>query len=102
MANIGEQATELQIAAKELKNQIGKVIIAFDKATSNVTPYHDSLIGGNGMAVWDTADKRVLIDMERKAKQIMIVIKDFDTATLSINELSIKANEIISKFTDSN
>jgi hypothetical protein len=79
---------------------MGKVTIATDKIVSNATPYRDALLGGTGRENREAADGRVLIDLERKAKQILIVIKDFDTAMLSTDTLMEKANGILAEIHD--
>jgi hypothetical protein len=99
-ANFSERATGLQSVAKELEGQITKVTVASDKIASNVTPYRDALLGGNGRDNRDAVDERVIIDLERKAKQIMIVIKDFESSTVTPDELAVKANGIIANIKD--
>lgn len=99
-ANFNEQASGLQTAAREIESHVGKVTSATDKITSNATPYRDALLGDPGKTTNDAAVERVLIDVERKAKQIMIVIKDFDTATITIDKLVDKVNGIIAKIQD--
>ena len=91
--NFRESANGLQVAAT-------KVASASDKLASNATPYRDALVEGSGRATKDTVDGRVLIDTERKAKQILIVIKDFDTSMLDTDQLMEKANNIIVKIDD--
>jgi hypothetical protein len=99
-ANFNERASGLQTVAKEIENQVGKVTTATDKIVSNATPYRDALLGDPEKAAQGVAAERVLVDMERKAKQIMIIIKDFDTATMTIDKLVDKANGIIVKIQD--
>jgi hypothetical protein len=45
----------------------------------------------------DVTDGRVLIDAERKAKQIMIIIKDTDSSMINTDILKEKANGILVK-----
>jgi hypothetical protein len=99
-ANVSERASGLQAVAKELESQMGKVTVATDKIASNPTPYRDALLEGDGRTSREAVDGRVLIDIERKAKQILIVIKDFDTAMTSTDDLKEKANNIIAKIKD--
>jgi hypothetical protein len=98
--NLSKRATGLQEAAKELENQVDKVTVASDKIASNATPYRDALKGGTGREARDAVDGRVLINMERKAKQIIIIIKDFDTVMMTTDELMEKANGIIAEIKD--
>jgi hypothetical protein len=99
-ANFSEQANGLKAAAKEIETHMGKVTSATNKIVSNATPYCDALLGGTGRENREAADGRVLIDLERKAKQILIVIKDFDTAMLSTDTLMEKANGILTEIRD--
>lgn len=77
-----------------------KVASASDKLANNASPYRDTLVEGLGRASKDSVDSRVIIDTERKAKQILIVIKDFDTSMLDTDQLMDKANSIIAKIND--
>jgi hypothetical protein len=99
-ASVSERASGLQAVAKELESQMGKVTVATDKIANNPTPYRDALTEGIGRTNRDLVEGRVLIDMERKAKQILIVIKDFDSAMITTDELKEKANGIIAKIKD--
>jgi hypothetical protein len=92
--NLCERTSGLQAAAKEIERQVGKVTDATEKIANNPTPYRDALIEGSGRAIREAVDGRVLINVERKAKQIMIVIKDFDSAMISTDALKDKANGI--------
>lgn len=47
-------------------------------------------------------DERVLIKIDCKAEQIILIIKDHDTALLNPEKLASKANRIIDKITDPN
>ena len=100
-AHLNEKTDGLQTAAKDLETQIGKVTAAPPVPANYTTPYRDALLGGNGGDATDTAEARVLIDMERKAKQLMIVLIDNDTAALHPDELASKANNILGKIEDS-
>src|SRR5260370_707242 len=92
MANIGEWVERLQAVAKEIKSHIGKVTNATDKLTSNPTPYQDALLEGTGRMGRDVVDGRILYEIERKAKQILIDFKDNKTAMISTQALIDKAN----------
>ena len=99
-ANVSERAEGLQAVAKDIKSQMGKVTDATDKIASNATPYRDALIDGNGRASKEAVDARVLIDTERKAKQILVMIRDNETSLTSTEALIEKANGIIAKIND--
>ncbi len=100
MPNIGEQVDGLQAAAKEIKSHIGKVTNATDKLTSNPMPYCDALVERTGRMGRDVVDGRILYEIERKAKQILIDFKDNETAMTSTEALIDKANGIIVSIED--
>src|SRR5258708_20884405 len=100
MANIGEWVDRLQAVAKEIESHIGKVTNATDKLTSNPTPYQDALLEGTGRMGRDVVDGRILYEIERKAKQILIDFKDNKTAMISTEALIDKANGIIASIED--
>ena len=97
-----DRANGLHSVAKELEGQISKVAVASDKIANNAAPYQDALLGGTRSDYRNVVDKRVLIDIDHKAKQIMLIIKDHDTALLNPEELANKANGIIDKIIDPN
>lgn len=99
-ASFNERTSGLQAVVKEIEGHVGKVTIATDRIASNATPYRDALLGDPDRVTKEAVEGRVLIDLERKAKQIMIIIKDFDTATMSVDNLVDKANGIIATIQD--
>src|SRR5258708_17859947 len=95
-ANIGERVEGIQVAAKEIESHVERVTDATDKIASNVMPYRDTLTGGPGRIGGEAAiDGRIQLDVERKAKQILIDFKDNNAAMTSTEALIDKANEII-------
>jgi hypothetical protein len=99
-SNFNEHANGLQTVAKDLEGQISKVAATSDKIANIATPYRDALLGENGRDQRESVNEWVLIDVECKAKQIMIIIKDHHTALLNPEELANRANEILEKIKD--
>jgi hypothetical protein len=85
----------LQTAAKELEQQIGKATTAPTNLAHNATPYRDALMGGHDRDARESTEARVMIEVEQKAKQLMIIIKDNDITALHPEELANKANDIL-------
>jgi len=73
-----------------------------DKIANNPMPYCNTLVDGTSKATRDRTKGRILIDLERKAKQIMIIIKDFGSAMVNTDKLMEKANSIITRIKDNN
>lgn len=98
---LSNRADTIQTAVKEIDSQVGKVNDATTKFVNNPTPYRDTLVKGMDGVLRESAETRVRIDVERKAKQILIVIKDFDTAFLEPDALLNKVNKVIGEIEDS-
>ena len=96
--NFDKQAEVLQTAATEIENQMSKVANVNNNIANLPTSYRDALIGGNAKKSGEMVDSRVLIDVERKAKQILIMFKDEDALTMNTHDLMVKANDILDKF----
>ncbi len=100
IASIGKRAEGLQAVAREIESHVGKVTNATDRLANNATLYRDTVIGGAGRSGGKAVDGRIQIDVERKAKQILIDFKDNNTAMTSTEALIDKANEIIVSIDD--
>jgi len=100
--SISEQAEGLQVMAKEIESYVGKVTTATNKLTSNTTPYWDALIEGQGRMEGENTNGKVIYDIKRKAKQILIDFKDSEMAMTSTDTLIKKANGIIVSINDNN
>jgi hypothetical protein len=88
--------------AKDLETSINKVTEATNKLTSD-TPYKNALLTGVGNTNRANVDPRVLSDLDRKARQILVEIYDTegnDTMAKSLTELIGKANEAIASIDD--
>lgn len=99
LKEVGESAA----LAKDLANKIGKVSEATNKIASGDVPYRDALLTEPKRSNRANADPRILSDMDRKAKQILVKIYDTegnDTLAKSLTELVSKANEAIASIED--
>jgi len=102
------KATEdLKGGTKDLICKVGNVTSMADKIASIMQSYRDILAARQPEAPSHrtSVDPKVLGDMERKAKQILIDTFDEEGTTTidkSLVELVDKANEVISKMTDAN
>jgi hypothetical protein len=99
-SNFNKHANGLQTVTKDLEGQISKVAATSNKIANIATLYQDALLGENGRDQRESVNEQVLIDVECKAKQIMIIIKDHHTALLNPEELANRANEILEKIKD--
>jgi hypothetical protein len=99
---LSEQTEGLQAVTKELENQVSKVSDVSNKLASSPTPYRDAVLGGNTEGTKESTHVRVLIDVEKKAKQIMVIVKDHDVALMDPEELTVRANNIIANLEDNN
>jgi hypothetical protein len=93
----------LSEATKEISSKVGKVNDATDKIASDSQTYRDVLAQSPAVVTKFALDPKVLGDMERKARQILIDIFDEDgnnTLANSLTELIAKANEAIGKIVD--
>jgi len=98
------KATEdLKGGTNDLICRVGNVTSVADKIASTTQSYRDVLVARQAPSHKNNVDPKVLGDMERKAKQILIDTFDEEgTNTLEKSQLELvdKANEVISKLTD--
>ena len=81
--------------SKELDSKVAKVTGAADQLVAANTPYRDAVLSKTPQALKAHTDPKVLGDMERKAKQILVEIYDTegnDTMAKSLTELKDRAN----------
>jgi hypothetical protein len=96
-------AQNLNEATKEISSKVGKVNDTADKIASDAQTYREVLARSPTVVSKLALDPKVLGDMERKARQILIDIFDEDgnnTLASSLTELIAKANEAIGKIAD--
>jgi uncharacterized protein YoxC len=90
-------------ATNEISSKVGKVNEAADKIATTTQSYRDALTQNPVTANKSSLDPKVLGDMERRARQILVDIHDEDgndTLAKSLTELIAKANETIGKIED--
>jgi hypothetical protein len=98
-------AEELKGGTNELISKIGNVTTVADKIADTTQSYRDVLVARQAPAHMTSVDPKVLGDVERRAKQILIDLYDKDGANIlgrSLEEQVGKANEVIDKMTDAN
>ena len=95
---------DLKKTTKEITNKVGKVNDATDKIATTTQSYCDILLQNLVAAAGKySLDPKILGDMERKARQILVDIHDQDNSealSKSITEVISKANDSLGKITD--
>ena len=89
--------------SKELESKVAKITDTADQLVVATTPYRDAVLSKPPQTIKSFTDPKVLGDMERKAKQILIEIFDVegnDTMAKSLTELKDKANESLAAIVD--
>ena len=89
---------EAKTDTKDLASKVNKVTNTTDKIASDANSYRTALLSKPVAANKTAADPRVLSDMERKAKQILVDIYDKDNDNIlskSLTYIVEKANETI-------
>jgi hypothetical protein len=102
---VAKEAEVSKDAVKDLADNLGKVTEATNKLAKDTSPYRTALLSNGRQANAVNADPRVLYDLDRRDKQILIDIFDKEgTNTLanSLAELVGKANEALGKIEDAN
>ena len=98
------KATEgLKSETSDILNKIGKVTNATDKIASTTQSYRDVLVTRQSPTLKASADPKVLGDIDRRAKQVLVEIFDEEgenTMDKSLTELLTKANEVLDKMVD--
>ena len=99
LKEVGESAA----LAKDLASRVGKVSEATNKIASGVGSYRDALLADPIRSNRPASDPRVLSDIDRKARQILIEIFDTDDNNAmgkSLTELVREANEAFASMDD--
>jgi hypothetical protein len=94
---------EVKEATNEIANKIGKVTDITDKIASTTQSYCDILAQNPAPINKPSLDPKILSDMERKARQILVEIFDEEgnnTLEKSLTELLSKANDALGKIED--
>ena len=96
--NTAKDTETLKAASAEMKTSLGKVNISTAKVVDTAVSYCDALLakGTSPSPPHATSvDHRVISDMERKAKQVLIIYHNEEVENKSQTDLKDKANEII-------
>ena len=99
LKEVGESAA----LAKDLASRVGKVSEATNKIASGVGSYRDALLADPIRSNRPAADPRVLGDIDRKARQILVEIfntSDNNAMGKSLTELVREANEALTSMVD--
>ena len=94
---------EIKGSSNDIINKLGKVTNVADKIADTTQSYRDVLVTRQTETHKASAPPRILGDMERRAKQILIDIYDEEGSNAlekSLEELTDKANEILAKMSD--
>ena len=96
-------AEDLKGGTNDILNKVGNVTSVADKIASTTQSYRDVLVARQTPTFKATADPKILGDMDRRAKQVLVDIFDEageNTFDKSLGDLQSKANEILDKMTD--
>jgi hypothetical protein len=110
--NVQKAAQTSMDTVKDLKgdtstilNKLGQVTTVADKIASTTQSYREALVSGQATSLRANADPKVLGDMDRKAKQILVdTFGEEGEASMnkSLTELIDKANEALDNMKDAN
>jgi hypothetical protein len=102
-SNSLKEIKETKADIKEIANKIGKVTDTTEKIATDTVSYRDALLTRPAQSIRAGVDPKVLSDMDRKAKQILIDVYGEEGDKLlakSITEILSIANEAITKIED--
>jgi hypothetical protein len=94
---------EIKVAAKDIASKIGKVTDATDKIATTTQSYRDILAQNPAPVNKPSLDPKVVSDMERRARQVLVEIfneEGNNTLEKSLTELVSKANDALDKIKD--
>lgn len=97
-------AEEIKGRTSDIINGVGKVMSIMDKIADTMQSYHNILLSRQTPANKASVDPKVLGDMERKDRQILVDIFDKEgTCTMdkSLMELMELANKVLDQMSDS-
>jgi len=90
-------------ATKELAGKVGKITDTAERIATDTSKYRDAVLTKPTQTIRAATDPKVLGDLERKSRQILIEHLDTEGMNLlgkSLTELTAKANEAISMIKD--
>ena len=99
-----KDVTAIKDATKDLENKVGNVSDAANKIAVTTETYCDAVLKSPAQHNKANTDPKILGDMDRKAKQVLVQIFDTegnDTLAKSLTELKERANEALKVMTDS-
>ena len=91
-------------ATKDLTGKVGKITNTADRIATDTSKYRDAVLSRPAQTLRTNADPKVLADIERKSRQILVelpVTEEKHTLGKSLSELTEKANEAITAIVDS-
>jgi hypothetical protein len=100
---LNKSSVNLSTVTKELESKLVKVNNATDKIANTASSYRDMLLDKPVNSLRSNANPKVLNDMDRRVRQIMIAYSTAeDNATLNTNLLDLKekANSLVSEMED--
>ena len=101
--SLSKSTESLQAVTKELESKVSKVNDTTDKLASTTMTYRDALMEKTTNPPGPDTDPRVISDMDRKVRQVLIAYnKDEENATLNVSllELKDKANRTVTEIDD--
>jgi hypothetical protein len=101
--SLSRSTETLHLTTKELEGKMAKVNDSTDKLANTTKSYRDAMMAKSANPNRSCADPKVLINMDRKARQILIRYdSDEENATInaSILELKDRANKIVTEMDD--
>jgi len=96
--SLNKSAENLRTTTKDLESKVVKVNDSTDKLASTTKSYRDAIIAKPPSPIRASADPKVLINADRRSRQILIgygTSEDNATMNTSLLELKNKANKII-------
>jgi hypothetical protein len=97
---IATAAMGIDASTKELENKVTKVTDATDQIASTTKSYKNALLTQSSHPSGSMMDLKLMDDLERKAKQILVVIHSDDLAGKSQDGIKSKANKAIEEVED--
>ena len=100
---IQKEVETVKNTSKELESKVVKITDTADKIAVATTPYRDAVLSKPAQTNRAFTDPKVLGDIDRKAKQVLVEIFDTDLDNMmakSLTELKDRANEAIAAMGD--
>jgi hypothetical protein len=98
--SITKEAKGINAAAKEIEDKVTKVNATTDQIASTTRTYKDALTTQSNRPTGTTTDLKLADSLERKAKQILMIVHSDDLGGKSLAEIRDKANNAIAEIHD--